>query len=173
MVALRTMASSHLQLAAVFFILSMLPSCVASQLDPVATGLQSTVAEADSAAAKPDSVDVKLDLMVLKLDLMPMMVDLVAGELESVAKKQACWQRAKVIAAGRKRRGLVLGARRQWAARELELRAGGRQRRRGSWGRRTTTMGLGEYRRNGRERSRTGVAGRHGHIAESSSRYFY
>jgi hypothetical protein len=38
-----------------------------------------------------------------------------------VAKEQSCWQRAEVIAAGRKRRGLVLGARRQWAARKLEL----------------------------------------------------
>jgi hypothetical protein len=34
--------------------------------------------------------------------------------------------------------------------------AGGRQRRRGSWGRRTTTMGLGDYTRNGRERLRSG-----------------
>jgi hypothetical protein len=53
----------------------MIYSCIASQLDQEATGLQSTTAESDSAAAKPDSVSVKLDLMT-------MMVDLVAGELE-------------------------------------------------------------------------------------------
>jgi hypothetical protein len=157
---------------AVFFILSMLPSCVASQLDPVATCLQSTVAEADSAAAKPDSVDVKLDLMVLKLDLMPMMVDLVGGGARIGGKGASLLPKSRSDCHGEEEERAGSGG--QTAMGSTKARAGGRRTAETTWelGSSDDNNGAGRLYEEWQREIESWVAERHGHIGESSSRYF-